>query len=199
MSRVKLSRWSGYVKGDALLDWLKDGNVQDFIQNACGLIEYVHRFKLACKDELKAELDKDEIKDYCLLRARIFWDNGQIFFRRIEPDNFQFLLISEGNNVPSLNGLDLQSQDREFEFRDRGFILWGTYDGKINGYREERVSGYSVIDYPSEIGNKEYPLLRIREYIDETGDVVVWRFLGLTSADKDDIEKAFKEVLDEKG
>jgi hypothetical protein len=175
-----------------------NGPVIKFITDskACGLIEYMHRFKLACNEKLIEELKINQIKDYCLI-GRIFWENGQIFFRKTEHDRFQFLIVSEDSNVTLSNGLGLENSTEEFEFRDRNFILWGTHDDSISGYRDERVSGFSKIDYPLEVGTRGYPILKIREYLDEKGDVVVWRFLGLTS--ENDIKPDDKGVLDEKG
>jgi len=196
MSRVSLSSWSGYVKVDDLLGWLNDGNVQGFIKDACGLMEYVYRFKLACGNELIEDINRDEIGKYCL-RARIFKDNCQIFFRRIEPELFQVLILSEDKGLNLADGLFREPSTEDFEIRDRSFILWGTYDDEINGYREDRVS-VSRIEYPGRIGNGDYPVLQIREYLDEKGDVVVWRFRGLASAKKGDLQPDI-EVSDEKG
>lgn len=190
MGKIKLNSWSGYLSSDELKDWLENSLSKQF-NSACSLIEYVHRFKLACKNKLVDEIKKD----YCL-KGRIFWPSGQIFFRRIEPDKFQFLVVSEDSNPNLVDGLNLTHNNEEFEIRDKNVILWGTYDEDINGYREERVSGYSGIDYPPEIGNKKYPILVIREYINKEGNVVLWRFLGLSS--KDSINYDGKEVFDER-
>lgn len=201
MGKIKLNSWSGYIRGTELEDWLKNISlVKKFIadNNYCGLIEYVHRFKLACGNELNNEIEiyTGDINSYCL-RGRIFWDHGQIFFRKTEPEKFQFLIVSEDNNINIFNILNLQPSVEEFEIIDKNFILWGTYDPYISGYREERVSGFSRIDYPSVIGNNEYPILVIREYIDEIGNVIVWRFLGLKSVNNLPFDD--KGVLDEKG
>lgn len=162
------------------------------------LIEYVHRYVFNDINGFIEDIQRGEITKYCL-RGRIFWEYGQIQWRRLSESEMALLIITddaEWNILPKGITNTRDNIDSEITaYRDRNIILWGTYSPAKKAYLELRVSGSKPIDYPQQIikHGKDYPILNVREYLDKRGRVSLWRFKGITS--KNAVELTFKESL----
>ncbi|MBI4650848.1 hypothetical protein HY745_06105 [Candidatus Desantisbacteria bacterium] len=164
-----------WINEEVFLEWIKQ------YKDTYALIEYVHRFNFSDIGGMIADLNRNEIEEYGL-KGRIFWDKGQIEWRRVDYDKFSILILIEDGEISNLPD-KITSSEIEVKEKIRTLILWGSY--KKNGkeekaYFEQRVSGSIAIDYPAIIKNsgKRYPKLKIKEYLNDQDEPILWRFVS---------------------
>lgn len=169
-----------WLCGDKLKDYLTVINNNTQVH---ALAEYVHRFEFVDHAGLFEDINKKEVDKYCI-KGRIFWEHGQIEWRKLDGDLISLLILIEDGacNVLPDNFTSAETLDTNgLKPNDRNLILWGSYkdDPDSPGYYELRVEGSREIEYPSSIrGCKDcYPVLHIREYVNAEGDVEFWRFV----------------------
>lgn len=187
---------TGRTSPSSLDKWLKSEDLTKKLAELSlsfySLIEYVHRFSLTDLKGFLEDLQKNEIAKYCL-RGRLFWDSGQIQWRRVSDNEVALLIITDDTKWQHLpdDFKDLKDTlDEEItKHEDRNIILWGTFNKEENAYLERRVSGSSLIAYPDEVVKigKKYPVLLIRQYINSSGKVALWRFRGITSKNTEEL------------
>lgn len=139
----------------------------------------MHRFCFTDYNGLLEDLNKNEITQYGL-RGRIFWDTGQIEWRKTDKGTVTFLALLENDSAPFPKKLQLTqeaSPDVDGVPEDTTMVLWGTYNNTVSEYLEKRVSGSQPIPYPPSLKNgKTYPVLWVRIYKNKEGVPVFWRF-----------------------
>lgn len=180
---------AGTISGDALQRWL-GANVEPSLQrwleqhgqgSAHALIEYVHRFAFVDWENFLQDLRKSEIAEFSL-QGRLFWETGQLRWRRLDASRCSLCLILEDTSLPPLpEELRMVGPIPEAitHFEDSCLLLWGTYNKDDDGFLEQRVAGSRLLVYPQAItaSAKAYPILEVRTYFSDEGEPVVWRFV----------------------
>jgi len=167
------------------------------------LLEQMHRFDFEGTDvtSIRSLITADSLSTYGL-RGRLFWETGQIEWRRLSPDNLRVLVMSEGSMpIAAPEAVKPITETLMMEPRDSRLILWGTSrDG--GAFREMRVAGSADIDYPdalSAAGMKGtiYPVLPFRTYVDEEGKEQFRRFLPPTVCKEQSLRQSLSTVVDQ--
>lgn len=173
-SPANLQKW---LLSKDLKNILSDINAKTKIHS---LIEYVHRFAFVDFAKFLDDIDKKEVEKYSL-KGRIFWAHGQIEWRRISENIISLLIITDDGawNSPPDDFKPTNTRLDADDKQERNLILWGTYNSDEKAYLELRVAGSQPIQYPDEIisSGRDFPVLRIREYLNEDGETVLWRFM----------------------
>jgi len=200
---VNLTVIAGIVDGISLQSWLYSEPTKERLtqaDNIHALIEYVHRYNFADFDRLFADLNSKQIAEYGL-KGRIFWEKGQIEWRRLYEGEFSLLILIEDGIWDEFPEAFKPAQDFDEDidsFKDRNLMLWGTYNDKEKAYYELRVAGSKPIEYPDAIIKlqKKYPVLKIREYFNKQKEPVLWRFLFPEAKDTEELKLKGKTVED---
>lgn len=186
---------AGHLSATSLEAWLTGQPFQAWVQSLAGtsahaLIEYVHRFAFVAWTELRQDFARGEIGKFSL-RGRIFWDTGQVAWRRLDGDKWGLCLLLETDPCPCLPA-DIELAEEFIETlepeADQTLILWGTYNAGEQAFLERRVAGSRPIAYPTTITTacKTYPVLEVRLYCNEDGDPSMWRFVRPGARNKDE-------------
>lgn len=190
---------AGTVTGEDLQIWLSengDNSLQSWLARRRGanihaLIEYVHRFAFVDWAGFLEDLREAQIAELCL-RGRIFWETGQIAWRRLDSSRCSLCVILE-ESIPFLLPSTRFQAAKPFPEKiagseDSNLILWGTYNPKEEAFLERRVAGSRPLQYPEVISSagRTYPILEVRTYFDEKGEPVLWRFLRPDARDLKD-------------
>jgi len=129
-------------------------------------------------------IDEESVGKYGL-RGRLFWDDGQVEWRRWEDGQVRVVALTEDRVLAAPEGLaDKGNGARPLSVSHKGtqLILWGKAEGD-GLFREGRVSGPEPIDYPLELSartskNTARPVLKGRRYFDNDEIEIGWRFCG---------------------
>jgi len=191
---MKTEALAGKLDGGSLQNWFHSDAFQEWLKglvNPHVLIEYVHEFVFSGLPSLVKDIKNNNIAQYSL-RGRLFWAEGQIEWRRLGPDTYSLVMISDNQLQVSLPaGLKeaLPLKDAIASTRDRSMILWGTRD-QDGVFLELRVAGSKPIDYPEAItkGSGGYPVIMAKEYLDEADKAVLWRFVAPGSKNAHDLD-----------
>jgi hypothetical protein len=121
------------------------------------------------------------------LRGRLFWDTGQVEWRRMDTGSLRVVGLTEDAAVAHPAGVEpsADSQKVAREDPDSRLVLWGTSDSK-GRFLEQRVGGSAELAYPQALKNAAVsqgagtrPVLLVRRYFDpQTGVDFAWRFCG---------------------
>ena len=196
---MKLSVKAGKISGSSLQSWLKSEGLRKWLEaqnkdEIYALLDYVHRFAFVDWSGFLDELNKDEIQGFSI-RGRLFWDHGQIEWRRLGKEKYGLSMMLEGDisSIPAPDGLsDVEQFSDEVKNEDRTLVLWGIYSRDKGKFFDQRVAGSRAIDeYPDIIlkSGKMYPVLEIRIYLNEDEDPLFWRFLRPGARDLKDWQK----------
>lgn len=199
---MPLTVQAGRLATASLEVWLNSFTFQQWVQSLAGnsahaLIEYVHRFAFVSWADLLQDLAEGEIGGFSL-RGRIFWETGQVAWRRLEEDEFGLCLLLECDPCPCLPD-DLLPAEEFLETlepeADEALMLWGRYNAQRQVFLEQRVGGSRPIVYPAAIAtvSKDYPVLEVRVYRNEDGEPSMWRFLEPTARSKADWPASLEE------
>ena len=195
---------AGTVTGDVLQSWLRvstENSLQTWLkqqgeQNIHALLEYVHRFAFVDWVDCLQDLERAEIAEFCL-QGRVFWETGQIAWKRLAPFQHSLCLVLEDVSSPPLPTGFVAEQFPETVtyYEDSCLVLWGTYNKEEQIFLEQRVAGSRPLIYPKAITSiaKTYPILEIRTYFNEEGNPSLWRFLRPSARDLDDWPKIAEE------
>ncbi|MEW6418392.1 MAG: hypothetical protein AB1480_09765 [Nitrospirota bacterium] len=194
---------AGAIKPDSFSEWLASDSFKKWgngTGNIYALLEYMHRFNLVDWNGVLEEIKKGEIADYSL-RGRIFWENGQIEWRKMDKETYNILILEEGGATINLLGGYIPTKEVPpliEVWEDTTIVLWGTYNPHIGGFLEKRVSGSQPVPYPSAFKTgKKYPVMWIRIYKDSEGEPQLWRFVKPDAMNPEDWKEE-KEVKDAK-
>ncbi len=170
------------------------------------LLEYMHRFKFTDREGFYQDIGKKETADYSL-RGRIFWEDGQIEWRRVDKGTFCILVLEEdGTRITLPKGFaSVENTPPDVKTcENTTIVLWGAYNPKIEGFLERRVSGSEPIEYPdvftdiikrrfghSSSNKREvyYPIIHVRIYKDAEGEPQFWRFVRPDARTPEDWER----------
>lgn len=161
------------------------------------ILEQMHMFDFEGPDvnKIRPLITADSIGTYGL-RGRVFWNTGQIEWRRLSPDTVRMVMMSENTPlVAAPNDIQVKNKTRAMFIRDGRLILWGeSRDG--GDFFEQRVAGSEPIGYPAQLraeaGGKKgsnYIILPFRTYIDHDGIEQYRRFLPPTVTDEESLKK----------
>ena len=186
---VQLHLLSFDAPADTVAGWLRAWLDQQ--PKAAGvwlLLEQMHRFDFAGPDAaaLGKLVTPDAIGTYGL-RGRLFWDIGQIEWRRMDDHRLRVVAMTEDASVPAVpKGVEPLSEGLSLEPVASRLIMWGWSQGKgDNGrFRELRVAGSGCLDYPEALQQSArsaakpvYPALPIRSYVDDGAREMFRRFM----------------------
>lgn len=193
---IQLHLLSFDAPGAIVTNWLGTSlsNWQDHV-GLWLLLEQMHRFDLEGPDVSKIQplITADALDTYGL-RGRLFWETGQIEWRRLSSDRLRVVVMAEGS-MPLATPDSIQpiADILTLEPHDSRLILWGTSRSSKDGgkFRELRVAGSNPIDYPDVLQQSAagmrgtlYPVLPFRTYADDEGIERFRRFLPPTVCDK---------------
>jgi hypothetical protein len=125
-AQVQLHLLSFDAPGKVVADWL--GAWLSDWQKEAGLwllLEQIHRFDFEGPDVSKIQplITADSVSTYGL-RGRLFWDTGQIEWRRLNPDRIRVVVIVEGSMpIAAPGGVDAITETHMMELRDHRLIL----------------------------------------------------------------------------
>ena len=169
------------------------------------LLEQMHRFDFEGTDvtSIRSLITADALGTYGL-RGRLFWETGQIEWRRLSLDNLRVVVMSEGSMpIAAPEGVKPITEIFMMEPRDSRLIMWGrSRDG--GAFREMRVAGSADIDYPDALQQFTagmegtiYPVLPFRTYVDEEGKEQFRRFLPPTVCKEQSLRQPLSTVVDQ--
>lgn len=198
---------SGAVVADWLRTWLSNRRNQASLWL---LLEQMHRFDFEGTDVARITplITEDSLGVYGL-RGRLFWETGQIEWRRLSPDNLRVVVMTEGSMpIVAPEGVKPITETCMVETRGSRLILWGTWDTSRDGgaFREMRVAGSADIDYPAALGRSAagikgpgtiYPVLPSRTYVDKEGKEQFRRFLPSMVCDEQTLRQSLLTVIEQ--
>lgn len=192
---VQLNLLSFDASGGLLADWL-DGLLSGWLgkRELWLLLEQMHRFDFLGPEvaAIRPLLSGTALGTYGL-RGRLFWETGQVEWRRLNSETHRVVVIAEGTPVVPPANVEPTTAARALEVRDDRLVMWGTSRQESNGrfgFYEQRVAGAAPLRYPALLEEAAaitqstgYPVLPVRTYVNAEGEEEFRRFQPPTVCD----------------
>lgn len=173
------------MPGEKVAAWLVS-LTDHFPQALWVLLEQMHRFDFQGPEKatVSGMLTREAIAEYGL-RGRLFWESGQIQWRRLDDGVFRVVGITENpESIQTVEGIgEIPSESLDVIREVQKLILWG--ESRDRGpFKERRVAGSQDILYP-EAFKKDvltktgtlFPTMAVCVYKDRYHRTILWRFM----------------------
>ena len=167
--------------GEKIAPWLHALS-GDLPESLWVLLEQMHRFDFEGpeKKSVIGLLTEETVALYGL-RGRLFWDTGQIEWRRLDNAAFRIVAISEDSEIPPMEDIKGEIEPLDLVREEQKLILWGE-SRKGDPFKERRVAGSQDIPYPESlkkgVQHKQgtlFPTITVCVYRDLYHKSILWR------------------------